>query len=95
MGSKRWLKCSVKSVSSVREKTPHELNSAQISSVKSVSSVREKMFFVRDNTPNESTCVLKSSVNSVRSVRDNTPHASSQLFPWGEAAVSSGPSHTL
>ena len=42
MGSKRWLKCSVKSVSSVREKTPHELNSAQKSSVKSVRSVREK-----------------------------------------------------
>ena len=34
--------CSVRSVSSVREKTPHELNSAQMSSVKSVRSVREK-----------------------------------------------------
>ena len=64
-------------------------------SVRSVSSVREKMLFVRDNTPNESTCVLKRSVNSVRSVRDNTPHASSQLFSWGEVSVSSGPSHTL
>ena len=42
MGSKRAPKGSVKSVRSVREKTPRELNRAQKGSVKSVSSVREK-----------------------------------------------------
>ena len=42
MSSKQCATSSVKSVSSVREKTPHELNSAQKSSVKSVRSVREK-----------------------------------------------------
>ena len=36
------LKGSVKSVSSVREKTPHELNSTQKGPVRSVCSVREK-----------------------------------------------------
>ena len=42
MSSKQCATSSVKSVSSVREKTPHELNSVQKGSVKSVSSVREK-----------------------------------------------------
>ena len=42
MGSKRAQKGSVNSVSSVRDKTPHELNCALKRSVKSVCSVREK-----------------------------------------------------
>ena len=42
MRSKLCAKGSVKSVRSVRDKTPHELNSAQKVSVRSVSSVREK-----------------------------------------------------
>ena len=52
MGSKRAPKGSVKSVSSVREKTPHKLNRAQKGSVKSVSSVRDKYILCeRKNFP--------------------------------------------
>ena len=52
MGSKRVPKGSVKSVSSVRENTPHELNRAQKGSVKSVSSVRDKyILYERKNFP--------------------------------------------
>ena len=65
-------KCSVKSVSSVRDKTPHELNCALKRSVKSVSSVREK-------TPHELNSALKCSVKSVSSVREKTPQREKKL----------------
>ena len=83
MSSRLCAKKSVKSVRSVREKTPHELSCAQKGSNKSVSSVREK-------SPHELNCAQKGSVKSVSSVREKPPQRERRTYPRITSAANRG-----
>ena len=71
--SKRWWKSSVKSVSSVREKTFHEWISALKTSVTSV-------FSVRDKTPQRISSVLSHMEGAFYFSQENTEEQNTQGF---------------
>ena len=73
VGSKRWWKSSVKSVSSVREKTFHEWISALKTSVTSV-------FSVRDKTPQRISSVLSHMEGAFYFSQKNTEEQNTQGF---------------